>query len=571
MTITFSKRNILYAFYDLRVAETNFDFVSYLVMVERERRQLKYEKIHLVIVKSEDDKKLHPKHWSSNNYSEAQRNWRIYNLVVPIAWRLPSLTGATICSSEPNLNLFLKVAKGNVFPENYNPNNPPKKYWDTSTSVMAGNLGENLHFLKASKSAIEKIKAWLCSRKSDATPVVVTLRESSWQPSCNSHHGIWLPAAKQLAGPNHYPVIVRDMEKVSDRPDKMFLNVILCNVGTYDLDLRLALYEVSRFSIFAANGPAGMASHAPGVKFITFMTGYWSENLEHPEAETGAIVPLVCNGVGINRTPPHFGLRQSWIWKTPQTASELVDLVEENINSWKARDGSTRAPEPILKLGLRYYLNARSDSFPLFCKNFLEPLSDQNSREGCREILALYRLTNKNPITADEISSAYETYRKAKNLGRNPGSREVVGVFLRSFLRELLGASRKGGHFDQAMTIIQSELDTGNLASEDYLELADWQESLGSLTSAVETLVMHNLAYPENLVSRLRLAVLFEHLCRWDAAISIYEGLFKAGAQNPELHNRLGHCFERGGYPQKAMEQFYLANKARIEQEKFEE
>lgn len=136
--------------------------------------------------------------------------------------------------------------------------------------VDAARWGEEVPRLQAPREADEWLDdQWLLG--SDATPIVITLRECSYWPHRNSNLTAWLTFAADLTKQGEEVIFVRDTSKADER----FGGFITCPEASRNLAVRMALYERARFCFFVANGPAGLAmfSRIPHVQLQTQYPG----------------------------------------------------------------------------------------------------------------------------------------------------------------------------------------------------------------------------------------------------------------------------------------------------------
>jgi hypothetical protein len=534
---------IFYAFYDLRSGETNFDFSAFLALADRERRRQKHDSLHLVIVASTDDKGSHPGHWSSHSYDEQHRIWRIHNLLIPMSWRVEAIKGVSLCWQDEDTHLWLSIAGENIFPCDYTFEHPTPKFWDTATTAMAGHLGEELDFFTASAHARALVANWLGSTP-EAPPYVATLRESAWQADCNSEPEIWVSALCELAGDDQEAIVLRDMETVMAPPSSIFGPVRTCAMALFSIDIRLALYEIAELSLFAANGPAALAGYDAKCRFIVFMTGYWSENLDHPHAQDGAMVPLVCNGIGLRRTPPHYPRHQTWLWETPDSSAELAEAVRRELRNRREGQDSHHGPEPILTVGMRYFNNSQNASFLIFCDFFLKQYSaaTQSDAGAIKALLALHELNTSDPQDADAIRSHGDFLAEVRSADPPLEPRDAWADFSKKYFRLILDRATASNLIGPSRRLIQQYKDCDLVALEDLRLLADLYLAEPDLNEAREILETITERYPMELALRLKLAVVHEQTSRWADALNIYDSLISLGAKNPELLARRNAC-----------------------------
>lgn len=127
-----------------------------------------------------------------------------------------------------------------------------------SVTQMA-NEGHEVPEFRATDEARKSVNAFLLSDFSryPRRPVVITLREAPHWPHRNSNLDEWLKFARYLQRNGEEVVFVRDTAKADQPiPDYEF---DIYPEASRDLDIRLALYEQAKCSLFAANGPWNLA------------------------------------------------------------------------------------------------------------------------------------------------------------------------------------------------------------------------------------------------------------------------------------------------------------------------
>lgn len=120
----------------------------------------------------------------------------------------------------------------------------------------AAKRGETVPTFKATEKARMGVGLLLQGKR----PVVITLREAIHWPHRNSNLDEWLKFARYLQRAGETVIFVRDTAK-ADFPISNYEFEIFPEASK-NLDIRLALYEASKCSLFAANGPWNLAVFA---------------------------------------------------------------------------------------------------------------------------------------------------------------------------------------------------------------------------------------------------------------------------------------------------------------------
>lgn len=289
----------LYAVYDLQVAAPDFDSHNFLVVAEWKRRKLKLDEIKIIVVPEENQR------WDgARQFGNQNLDWRFDNLLLPSFRFLPSCTSIFICGSRSEAQHLLENAKGEIFPEHYSIAHPFILNTPDWTILLA-NMGEDLNYFSASERAVEFIEGWkgtIANKKI----VTLTLRQSPHQVQRNSNIKVWSKFAHILSDNGYFPVIVPDTEvSLLDLPVE-FEGITSIPAASLNLDLRMALYELSYLNLFVSNGPAVLGFFNNKIRFLQFMSG---ELL----ADTSAMEKV--HGVKYGSNPANLNKFQRLVWR----------------------------------------------------------------------------------------------------------------------------------------------------------------------------------------------------------------------------------------------------------------
>ncbi len=117
------------------------------------------------------------------------------------------------------------------------------------------NVGEDVPRCKPPTGAVLDAIGWLLNHDINVqvrAPLVITLRETRYSPERNSNLDAWLEFARRRRAEGETVVFVRDT-KLADEPLEDFL---ICPQAAKDLHFRVALYSLARCNLIIANGPA---------------------------------------------------------------------------------------------------------------------------------------------------------------------------------------------------------------------------------------------------------------------------------------------------------------------------
>lgn len=291
----------LYAFYDLEVSPVSFDFVGFLTMAEVERKALGLESIHVVIVPGKEGFR------QGDSRPLEQLELRLKNIVLPMARFLPSNVNLTVCAGREEARLLEAFTARRIFPYGYRVAEPKSCYM-CGEMVRLHKEGHHLPSLRAPADARGFIAQWLRDVARDRKVVTITLRESSLEPARNSLLAEWVRFAKGLDPEVYLPVFIRDTEASLKPVPRALQGLTLFPEIPWNLDLRLALYELSFLNLGTNNGPFGMTDLCPQVRYLMFkviVSGGIVTSLRFHEEQ----------GVSVGESLPFSGPFQKWVWE----------------------------------------------------------------------------------------------------------------------------------------------------------------------------------------------------------------------------------------------------------------
>lgn len=212
---------MLQACYDLRRSPVTYDFVHWLVAVERQRLAQGESSVHVVLVlgdRQQSERDL--------QFSSARKAWRLHHLLVPLCRLLPSIVS-------------YELAENGTQTLGYHPTDYRGVY------------------LQPTEAAQDLMAAWVRSAK----PIVtLTIRQSDFQLARNSDRAVWRAIADWLLEQGYQPIIVPDTEALlSGEPMPEFEGLRLCAPAAFDPDMRLALYDRAVLNCFTSGGPYAVA------------------------------------------------------------------------------------------------------------------------------------------------------------------------------------------------------------------------------------------------------------------------------------------------------------------------
>lgn len=223
------------AIYDLRVCPPTYDFASYLGEAERHRIAIGAEMIDIVVLPGD----LEGFRADGLPDSLESRHGMLHRVVAGLSRLLPSVRNVQILRHRQH------VDGQDVFPPQYRGNPLVQAYG----APMFRNSSPILKATKLAKAAV--------ARRCLRPYVTITLRESSHWPQRNSNMDSWRAAAKHIESRGYEVVWVPDAESSA------------ANMFSWDVDLRLALYEGAIVNLGVNNGPMCMNFYT-SARYIIF-------------------------------------------------------------------------------------------------------------------------------------------------------------------------------------------------------------------------------------------------------------------------------------------------------------
>lgn len=160
-------------------------------------------------------------------------------------------------------------------------------------------------------------------------PIVITLREANHWPHRNSNLDEWLKFARHLQRSGEDVIFVRDTAK-ADEPIPGY-EFETSAEASRNLDVRLALYEASKCSLFAANGPWNLAVFAQ-FPWLMFNEALANDPFEFNTPEGWKLH----NGISVGEQLPWSRPDQRIIWQRDTYANmrqawdELQPLLQKH-------------------------------------------------------------------------------------------------------------------------------------------------------------------------------------------------------------------------------------------------
>lgn len=299
-----AQEQILYAVYDMNVARATYDIIGFLCLAECARLERGLSAIHVIIVNASNNE-FNRARWGLQNKNEHE--WRIQHILVPCCALLPSCKGVSKTVTRAEVNKLINTTK-NVFPFNYNESQPVIEY-EFDLLFNRVNRGQEIAHLRATQEALNLVSKSLSRLNPENKKLItVSLRESTSKPLRNSKKDQWLAFLEWLDKEQYLPIVIPDTENAFLSPDDGFREYLCLDVAAFNVEFRMALYELSYLNLGVNNGPIHLCALSKNCDYIMY-----KQVVEHyPHSSSKSFID---RGFTIGGGFPGAGKRQKFVWE----------------------------------------------------------------------------------------------------------------------------------------------------------------------------------------------------------------------------------------------------------------
>jgi hypothetical protein len=122
--------------------------------------------------------------------------------------------------------------------------------------------------IHATTKSKEYIKHWIKTNAGNKKVITISLREYDSLPARNSSLKDWAKFATGLNKDIYYPVILRDTEKDFDPVPEELEGLTIFHEAVWNVELRVALYELSYLNMCVNNGPAALLYYHKNTRYL---------------------------------------------------------------------------------------------------------------------------------------------------------------------------------------------------------------------------------------------------------------------------------------------------------------
>jgi hypothetical protein len=243
------EQSSLIAVYDLSVLPVSFDIAAFLIQADIRRQELDLESITLVI-KSGNFGGLSPRAFLSHGANGG--NWRVIHVLIPMAQLLPSCQDILFISDEKQL-LTLRGDRP-TFPKDITQRADFHSYALAPLNQYAKH-GTEVRLFTAPGQARIFVEQFLNANHIREPFVCISLREYQHQTSRNSNLDLYCKLATLVNKRGIKVVVIRDTNMAMSEP-LGWQNAVECPAASFDIALRLAMYEAAMLNVSVSSGPS---------------------------------------------------------------------------------------------------------------------------------------------------------------------------------------------------------------------------------------------------------------------------------------------------------------------------
>jgi hypothetical protein len=316
----------LYAFYDLQVAPISYDASIFAAAADLNRRRLGLRRIHFVIVPGIKDGLREERKAYESIVDPSIRLWRLHNIVVPILALVPSFSGLSILPSRSAASGARTTAAHRIYPAHYEPG-LPVSHWHSELLMDNHADSEGIGTLRSSIQGLRYVERWLAPRLKGRKLITITIRDYDFMSARNSNLEAWTTFARRLDTSRYLPVFVLDTERTLDSPPSPLAGCEIFREVSWNVGLRMALYESSYINLGVNNGPLFLCVLNARTRLLMFKI----VTPEVPQTTSELISKL---GYQIGGQVPFATPYQRWVWEDDtievieREFSQIVKLIE---------------------------------------------------------------------------------------------------------------------------------------------------------------------------------------------------------------------------------------------------
>lgn len=320
----------LYAFFDLQVAPITYDATWLVAAADAARRRQGLTRIHFVIVPGTKDGLREERAAYEAVVDPDIRVWRLHNLVIPIFGLVPSCAGYTVLPTRAEAEALRAAAGARVYPAHYEPMLPVGSHPAELLETARREPGE-IGVLRSAPQGLRFVERWSRPRLQGRRLVTITLRDYAFMTERNSSLEAWAAFARRLDQAVYLPVFVLDTDRTLDPVPEPLARFEVFREPSWNVGLRMALYESSYLNLGVNNGPLIMAIFNARARVLMF-------KLITPSVPQTTEAFMRQLGFQIGEQLPFATRFQRWVWE-----DDTLEVIEREFAAMVERIEGTPA------------------------------------------------------------------------------------------------------------------------------------------------------------------------------------------------------------------------------------
>lgn len=297
----------LFAFYDLKVEPVTFDVTFFLVAADLERRRQGLKDIHVVFVPG-------PGNGLRTEMADYElvvdfeaRRWRLHNILIDAVSFLSACSGFSVLGSRAEAEAVVAIAAQRKYPLGYEPH-LPGAFHPRDFLVPARKKVRPIGVLHATSQGLRYVDQWIAGHAKGRRLLAVTLRDYEFGAARNSDLSAWGDFVRQLDRRVWCPVFILDTERACDRiPEALQLFEVML-AASWNLHLRMALYERAWLNLGVNNGPMSLCWMNDQSRYITF-------KMATPSVAQSTVAFQLSRGFEPGQSLPFATPFQKFVWE----------------------------------------------------------------------------------------------------------------------------------------------------------------------------------------------------------------------------------------------------------------
>ncbi len=259
----------VYAFYDLQVSPITYHACWFAAAADLARRRRGLRRVHFVIVPGTMGGVREERAVYEAAVDAAQRIWRVHNIVIPILTLVPSCAGYTLLPDRRAAESLRADAGERVYPQHYEPALPVSHHPSELLMLRPGEL-TGIGVLRSCVQGLRYVERWMAPRLHGRRAISITLRDYAFMTARNSNLDAWTAFARRLDPATYLPVFVLDTERTLDLLPAELRGFEVLREASWNVGLRMALYESSYLNLGVNNGPLFLAAMNDRTRLLIF-------------------------------------------------------------------------------------------------------------------------------------------------------------------------------------------------------------------------------------------------------------------------------------------------------------